>query len=52
MVVERKITVVGINDLQLGDKIIFTLTTGEKVEAKAVRRTKHGMLFIATDYLK
>lgn len=51
MKVKRKITV-ETNDFQLGDKISFTLTTGEKVEAKAVRRTKHGMLFITTDCLK
>lgn len=31
---------------ELGDIISFTLTTGEKVKAKAIRETPNGMLFI------
>lgn len=37
---------------ELGDIISFTLTTGEKVKAKAVRETPNGMLFITVDCLK
>lgn len=36
----------------LGDIISFTLTTGEKVKAKAIRETPNGMLFITVDCLK
>lgn len=43
---------VNTNEFYVGDKITFELTTGEKVEAKAVRKTKRGMMFIATDCLK
>lgn len=37
---------------RLGDIISFTLTTGEKVKAKAIRETPNGMLFITVDCLK
>lgn len=37
---------------ELGDIISFTLTTGEKVKAKAIRETPNGMLFITVDSLK
>ena len=37
---------------ELGDIISFTLTTGEKVKAKAIRETSNGMLFITVDCLK
>ena len=37
---------------ELGDIIPFTLTTGEKVKAKAIRETPNGMLFITVDCLK
>lgn len=36
----------------LGDIISFTLSTGEKVKAKAIRETPNGMLFITVDCLK
>lgn len=37
---------------RLGDIISFTLSTGEKVKAKAIRETPNGMLFITVDCLK
>ena len=37
---------------ELGDIISFTLATGEKVKAKAIRETPNGMLFITVDCLK
>ena len=37
---------------ELGDVISFTLTTGEKVKAKAIRETMNGLLFITVDCLK
>lgn len=37
---------------ELGDIISFTLTTGEKVKAKAILETSNGMLFITVDCLK
>lgn len=37
---------------ELGDVISFTLTTGEKVKAKAVLETPEGMLFMTVDCLK
>lgn len=37
---------------ELGDIISFVLTTGEKVKAKAIRKTPNGMLFITVDCLK
>lgn len=37
---------------ELGDIISFTLTTGEEVKAKAVKKTLDGMLFITVDCLE
>lgn len=37
---------------RLGDIISFTLSTGEKIKAKAIRETPNGMLFITVDCLK
>lgn len=37
---------------RLGDIISFTLSTGEKVKAKAIQETPNGMLFITVDCLK
>lgn len=37
---------------ELGDIISFTLSTGEKVKAKAIRETPNGMLFITVDCLE
>lgn len=37
---------------ELGDVISFTLTTGEKVKARAVRETRDGMLFTTVDCLR
>lgn len=37
---------------ELGDIISFTLSTGEKVKAKAIQETPNGMLFITVDCLK
>lgn len=37
---------------ELGDIISFDLTTGEKVQAMAVRETPNGMLFMTVDCLK
>ena len=34
---------------ELGDKIWFKLTTGEKVRAKAVQKCEKGTLFITKD---
>lgn len=51
MKVERNMTI----DTELfepGDVISFTLTTGEKVKAKAICETPNGMLFITVDCLK
>lgn len=51
MEVKRKITV-DTDMFELGDIISFTLTTGEKVKAKAIHETPNGMLFITVDCLK
>ena len=37
---------------EMGDVISFTLKDGEKVQAKAVKKTDEGMLFITVDCLK
>lgn len=37
---------------ELGDIISFDLTTGEKIQAMAVRETPNGMLFMTVDCLK
>ena len=41
-----------VESFKLGDVIEFTLTTGDKVEAKAVQETPEGMIFIHTRVLK
>lgn len=51
MEVIRKITV-DTELFELGDIISFELTTGEKVQAMAVRETPNGMLFVFVDCLK
>lgn len=51
MEVIRKITV-DTELFELGDVISFDLTTGEKVQAMAVRETPNGMLFMTVDCLK
>lgn len=51
MEVIRKITV-DTELFELGDVISFDLTTGEKVQAMAVRETPTGMLFMTIDCFK
>ena len=51
MEVKRKITV-DTDMFELGDIISFKLITGEKVQARAVRETPEGMLFMTVDCLK
>lgn len=51
MEVKRKISV-DTDMFELGDIISFKLTTGEKVQARAVRETPEGMLFMMVDCLK
>ena len=51
MEVIRK-TTVDTELFELGDIISFDLTTGEKVQAMAVRETPNGMLFMTVDCLK
>lgn len=51
MEVIRKITV-DTELFELGDVISFDLTSGEKVQAMAVRETPTGMLFMTVDCLK
>lgn len=51
MKVERNMTI-DTELFELGDIISFTLTTGEKVKAKAICETPNGMLFITVDCLK
>lgn len=51
MEVIRKITV-DTELFELGDVISFDLTTGEKVQAMAVRETPTGMLFMTVDCFK
>lgn len=51
MEVIRKITV-DTELFELGDTISFDLTTGESVQAMAVRETPNGMLFMFVDCLK
>ena len=41
-----------VESFELGDVISFTLKDGEKVQAKAVKQTDKGMLFITVDCLK
>lgn len=51
MEVKRKMTV-DTEIFELGDIISFKLTTGEKVQARAVKETPYGMLFMTVDCLK
>lgn len=51
MEVKRKMTV-DTEIFELGDIISFKLTTGEKVQARAVKETPDGMLFMTVDCLK
>lgn len=51
MEVKRKMTV-DTEMFELGDIISFKLTTGEKVQARAVKETPNGMLFVTVDCLK
>lgn len=51
MKVKRKMTV-DTEKFELGDIISFKLTTGEKVQARAVKETPDGMLFVTVDCLK
>lgn len=51
MEVKRKMTV-DTEMFELGDIISFKLTTGEKVQARAVKETPDGMLFMTVDCLK
>lgn len=51
MKVKRKVTL-DTYDFKVGDVISFKLTTDEKVRARAVKKTKDGMLFITVDCLK
>ena len=41
-----------VESFEMGDVISFTLKDGEKVQAKAVKKTDEGMLFITVDCLK
>lgn len=41
-----------VKSFELGDVITFKLKDGEKVQAKAVKQTDEGMLFITVDCLK
>ena len=51
MEITRKMTV-DTELFELGDIISFDLTTGESVQAMAVRETPNGMLFMTVDCLK
>lgn len=51
MEVIRNMTI-DIERFELGDIISFTLSTWEKVKAKAIQETPNGMLFITVDCLK
>lgn len=51
MEVKRKMTV-DTEMFELEDIISFKLTTGEKVQARAVKETPDGMLFVTVDCLK
>ena len=41
-----------VKSFELGDIIKFKLKDGEKVQAKAVKKTDEGMLFLTVDCLK
>jgi len=48
----RRETVIDTDKYEVGDIIDFTLTTGEKVSAMAMRQEEDGMLFVFIDCLK
>lgn len=50
MIVMRRVKI-EVNRPKIGDRISFTLKTGEKVEAIAVKELINGMVFCAVDYL-
>ena len=50
MKVKRRVEV-ETNRPRIGDRISFTLKTGEKIEAMAVKELTNGMVFCAVDYL-
>ena len=52
MRVYRRITEKNVEAFRIGDVIKFTLTTGEKVEAMAMREEKDGTLFVTVDCLE
>jgi len=52
MRVYRRVTEENVEAFRIGDVINFTLTTGEKVEAMAMREEKDGMLFVTVDCLE
>lgn len=52
MRVYRRITEENVEAFRIGDVINFTLTTGEEVEAMAMREEKDGMLFVTVDCLE
>lgn len=47
----KRMTEVETNHPEIGDRIIFTLKSGEKVEAMAVKELINGTVFCAVDYL-
>ncbi len=47
----KRMTEVETSCPKIGDRISFTLKTGEKIEAMAVRKVINGMVFCAVDYL-
>lgn len=50
MIVMRRVKI-EVNRPKIGDRISFTLKTGEKVEAMAVRELINGTVFCTVDYL-
>lgn len=47
----KRIMTVDVEMFEVGDVIKFKLTDGEKVQAKAVKETSEGMLFVLVDCL-
>lgn len=50
MIVMRRVKI-EVNRPKIGDRISFTLKTGEKIEAMAVRKLINGTVFCTVDYL-
>ena len=48
----KRIIKTDVESFEMGDVISFKLKDGEKVQAKAVKKTDEGMLFITVDCLK